>query len=88
MLFAVPDNFYVWNNATFGNYTFVTLTAEPPADSGSIGHRNVSVNVNFNTKKVLMVKEKSEDYFAVSEVEFFTRCNGIADLDSRPVCVL
>ena len=76
MLFAVPDNFYVWNNATFGNHTSVRVTAEPPADSGSRGRRNVSVNVNFNTKKVLMVKERSGFNFAVSEVEFCTRCSG------------
>ena len=38
-------------------------------------------------KKVLMVKERSGFNFAVSEVDFFTRCNGTvykADL----LCVL
>ena len=88
MFFAVLDNFYVWNNATFGNYTSVRVTGElPAADTGSRGRTNVSVNVNFNTKKVLMVKERSDFTFAVSEVEFFTRCNGIADLDSTMQCV-
>ena len=86
--YAVPDNFYVWNNATFGNYTFVTLTSEPQADLGSKSRRNVSVNVNFNTKKVLMVKERSGFNFAVSEVESFTRCNGKMISMCVPACIV
>ena len=87
LYYAVPDNFYVWNNATFGNYTFVRVTAGPPADSGSRGRTNVSVNVNFNTKKVLMVKDRSNFMFAISEVEYFTRCNGKMMSMCIPACM-
>ena len=42
------------------------------------GRRNISTDFNFNTKKVLMVKEPSYYKLAVSEATFYTSqtCNG------------
>ncbi len=68
--YAVPDYFDVWNAPS---------TSTPHVDVASVspgreptGHRNVSININFNTKKVLMYKFSSSFQFTVSEVEFFT----------------
>ena len=66
--YAVPDDFDVWDAPT---------TSTPHVDVAAVqgreltGRRNVSINVNFNTKKVLMYKYSSSYQFAVSEVEFF-----------------
>ena len=66
--YAVPDDFDVWDALSTGN---------PRVDVAAVqgreltGHRNVSINVNFSTKKVLMYKYSSTYQFAVSEVEFF-----------------
>ena len=70
--YALPDDFDVWN---------ALVTGTPPVDvaevlpgGGPTGHRNVSINVNFSTRKVLMYKYSSSFQLAVSEVEFFA-CN-------------
>ena len=68
--YAVPDNFDVWD---------IPTTSDPrvdvaivPAGGEPAGRRNVSINVNFNIKKVMMYKFSSTFAFSVSEVEFFT----------------
>ena len=68
--FAVPDDFDVWA-APRANYSRVDIAAVTP-DEEPAGLRNVSINVNFTTKKILMVKFSSSYTFAVSEVEFIT----------------
>ena len=66
--YAVPDDFDVWDAST---------TSTPHVDVAAVqdreltGRRNVSINVNFSTRKVLMYKYSSSYQFAVSEVEFF-----------------
>ena len=66
--YAVPDDFDVWDALTTG-----TPRVEVAAVQGRelTGRRNVSINVNFSTKKVLMYIYSSSYQFAVSEVEFF-----------------
>ena len=73
-LYAVPDDFDVWDLPTT-SYPCVAV-ASVPSDGEPAGRRSVSINVNFNTKRVLMYKFSSSFKFAVSEVEFFT-CNGV-----------
>ena len=70
--YAVPDDFDVWDAPTLDNPNIVI--ASVPLGGEPAGHRNVSINVDFNTKKMLMEKFKSSFMFALSEVEFFT-CN-------------
>ena len=65
--YAVPDAFDIWDGLL--NYRYVEVAAVPP--DGEPGHRSVSINVNFNTNKVLMQIFRSSFLFAVSEVEFF-----------------
>ena len=65
--YAVPDAFDIWDGLL--NYRYVEVAAVPP--DGEPSHRSVSINVNFNTKKVLMQIFRSSFLFAVSEVEFF-----------------
>ena len=74
--YAVPDTFYIWD-ALLASYISVEVAAVPPGGEPA-GHRSVSINVNFNTKKVLMQKFSSSFLFSVSEVvnEFFT-CSGM-----------
>ena len=66
--YAVPDDFDVWDTPA---------TSTPRVDVAAVqdreltGHRNVSINVNFSTKKVLIYKYSSSYQFVVSEVEFF-----------------
>ena len=67
--YAVPDNFDIWD-ALSTSYPHVDVAAVPSGREPS-GRRNVSINVNFNTKKVLMFKFSSAFKFTVSEVEFF-----------------
>ena len=43
------------------------------------GRRNVSINVNFNAKKVLMYKFSATYQFAVSEVEFINSTRKLAN---------
>ena len=71
-MYAVLDDFDVWDAPTTSN-PHKEVAAVPPGGEPA-GRRNVSINVNFNTKKVLMYKYSSTFQFAVSEVEFFT-CN-------------
>ncbi len=61
---AVPDDFDVWDAAATSylhvDVASVHLGGEPA------GRRNVSINVNFNTEKVLMYKYSSSFLFAES----------------------
>ena len=68
--YAVPDDFNIWDAITV-SYRYVEVATVPP-DGELAGRRSVSINVNFNTRKVLMFKARSDFQFAVSEVEFFT----------------
>ena len=70
ILYAVPDDFNVWDALTIGN-PHVDVASVPPGGEPA-GRRSVSINVNFNTKRVLMYKYSSSFQLAVSEVEFFT----------------
>ena len=67
--YAVPDDFDVWDSPTT-SHPRVDVASVPPGGEPA-GHRSVSINVNFNTKRVLMYKYGSSYMFAVSEVEFF-----------------
>ena len=67
--YAVPDDFNVWDAPTTGT-PHVDVAAVPPGGEPA-GRRNVSINVNFSTKKVLMYKFSSSFQFAASEVKFF-----------------
>ena len=69
--YAVSDDFDVWDPPTTSTPS-VDVASVPPGGEPA-GRRNVSINVNFNTSKVLMYKYKSSYQFAVSEVEFFKR---------------
>ena len=74
--FAVPDDFAIWDGLV-SSYSNVEIAAVPPGGEPA-GRRNVSVNVNFTTKKILMYKYSSSLMLAVSEVEFFT-CSKCSD---------
>ena len=66
--YAVPDDFDVWDipSASISRAdVFAVLPGGEPA-----GHKNVSIDVNFNAKRVLMYKFSSSYSSAVSEVEF------------------
>ena len=67
-LYAVPDDFDISNAPTSG-YTSVDVAAVPGGKPA--GGKSVSINVNFNTRKVLMFKYESEFQLAVSELQFF-----------------
>jgi hypothetical protein len=67
--YTVSDDFDVWDIPSGDPY--VGLDPFPPGGDLA-GHRNMRINVNFNTKKVLMSKLRSFFQFAASEVEFFT----------------
>ena len=71
--YPVPDDFNIWDALTT-SMPRVDVAAVAPGGEPA-GRRNVSINVNFNTKKVLMYKYRSTFQFAVSEVEFFI-CEG------------
>ena len=71
--YAVPDDFGIWN-VIGRSYSHVDVAAVPPGGE-TAGRRNVTINVNFNNKKVLMYKYRNTFVFAISEVEFFT-CRG------------
>ena len=68
--YAVRSDFDVWDTPTL-NTPYVEVAAVSPHREPA-DHRSVSINVNFNTKKVLMYKFSSTFAFAASEVEFFT----------------
>jgi hypothetical protein len=67
--YAVPDDFDIWNALTIGN-PYVGSISVPPGEDLA-GHSSVSINTNFNTRKVVMYKYSSSFQFAMSEVEFF-----------------
>ena len=69
--YAVPDNFEIWNIPA-ASYSFVDIAAAVQPGGEPAGRRNVSVNVNIITKRILMYKFSSSFILAVSEVEFFT----------------
>ena len=71
--YAAPDDFDIWDTPTT-TYPRVDVDTVPLGGQPA-GRRNVSININFNTKKVLMYKYSSTYVFAVSEVEFFTLCS-------------
>ena len=71
--YAVPDDFDVWD-APITSYPSIDVASASPGGELA-GHRNISINVNFHTRRVLMYKYVSGFGFAVSEVEFF-ECNG------------
>ena len=66
--YAVPDDFDVWDSLTI-SIPHVDVAAVPLGGEPA-GRRKVSINISFNTKKVLMYKYSSTFQFAVSEVEF------------------
>ena len=69
--YAVPDDFDIWDVATTSDPR-VDVAAVPPGGEPA-GRRNVSITVNFNTKKLLMFKAYgSATILAVSEVQFFS----------------
>ena len=68
---AVPDDFDIWDAPTGG---YIEVAAVPPGGEPA-GRRNVSVDLYFNTRKVLLYKYSNSYAFAVSEVEFCS-CNG------------
>ena len=70
--YAVPDDFDVWDAPTT-SIPHVDVAAVPPGEEPA-GRESLSINVNFNTRKVLIDKFSSRFQFAVSEVEFFN-CN-------------
>ena len=67
--YAVPDDFNVWD-APRTSYPRVDVASVTPG-GGPAGRRNVSINVNFNTKKLLMFKYSSTFPLTVSEAQFF-----------------
>ncbi len=67
--YVVPDDFDVWDTPNTSTPR-VDVAAVPPGGE-SAGCRNVSINVNFITKRALMYKYTSNLVFSVSEVEFF-----------------
>ncbi len=66
--YAVPNSFDVWDAPTVS--TPNVDVASVPSGEKPVGHRNVSININFNIKKVLMYKS-SEFRLEVSEMQFF-----------------
>ena len=66
----VPDDLDIWD-ASSASYRYVEVAAVPPG-GGPAGHRSVSINVNFNTTRVVMEVFSSSFQLAVSEVEFYT----------------
>ena len=81
ILYAVPDDFNVWD-APYASYTHINIAQLPP-DSVATGMRSVNVNFNLNTKKVLMYKYHSSFMLAVSEVEFFSdNCSKLSSMCS------
>ncbi len=52
--YAVPDDFDIWDRPTT-SYPRVDVASVPPGGEPA-GHRKFTINVNSNTKKVLMYK--------------------------------
>ena len=70
--YAAPNDFNVWDAPIIGRPHENVAAISPGGDQA--GRRNVSIDVNFNTYKVLMYKHSSSFQFSMSEVEFM--CNG------------
>jgi hypothetical protein len=64
--YAVSDDFDIWDTPTSG--TPYAGVHSVPSGGEPAGCRSVSINVNFNTRKVLMYKYNSSFQFAVSGV--------------------
>ena len=71
--YAVPDDFNVWDAPPIGT-PYGGVASVPPGGEPA-GRRNININTNFSTKKVLMYKFSSSFHFAMSEVEFLLRCS-------------
>ena len=71
--YAVSDDFGVWNTP-ISSYSYVEVAEVLPGEEPA-GQRNVSINYNINTKKILLVKFSTSFSFSMSEVEFFN-CTG------------
>ena len=72
--YTVPDDFNIWYIPTTGT-PYAGIGSGPPGyREEPVGRRNVSINFNFNTTKVLMYKYSSTFQFAMSEVDFL-RCS-------------
>ncbi len=67
--YAVPDDIDVWD-IPITNYPLVDIAAVSPGGE-PVGQRSISIDITFNTMKVLMYKFSSSYYFSMSEVEFF-----------------
>ena len=69
--YAVSDDFDVWELPTASRPRVDVASVLPGGEPA--GQRSVSINVNFNTKRILMCKSSSTFQLAVSEVKFFKR---------------
>ncbi len=67
--YAVPDDFNIWNAPTTST-PYIDVPSVPPGGEPA-GHRNVSIDVNFIKRRVLMYKFNSNFVLSVSEFEFF-----------------
>ena len=83
--YAAPDDFDVWDTPYGSRYA--DIAAVPPG-AESAGRRNVSINVNFSTSKILMVKLGSTYKLAVSEVEFINSTGMLSDLNQTIVSTI
>ncbi len=64
--YAVLDDIDVWDTLATGTPYADIAEAQPGVEPA--GRRSVSINVNFNTRKVLMYKYHSSFIFTVSEM--------------------
>ena len=64
----MPEDFDVWD-APSPSYRYTEVAAVSPGGEAA-SSRNVSIEFNFNTRKVLLFKFSSALAFAVSEAEF------------------
>ena len=70
-LYAVPENFNVWDTVD-SSYPSIFIDEALPG-SEETGLRNVTREAGFQTTRVLLTKSESKNYnFVMSEVEFFT----------------
>ena len=70
----MPDDFDVWDDVLAANTSTYEEISALPLSQEPARQRNVSITVDFNTRKLLMVKEGSLFKFALSEVEFTRDC--------------
>ena len=88
---AVPDDFDTWDAVANPAPFSVVVSAVSPEEERPAGRRSVNVSFNFSTKKVLMIKLKSDFHLALSEVEFFTctsKCGYIFNFTTMHVRIL